>query len=550
MEAANYLLTEEQLLCCICLDVFTDPVTLPCGHNFCKNCITEHLNYNSQRQCPMCKERVDRKYKLGINTFISEMAVQFRQSAGKKAGNSSKQHVGQPRQVSFDVPTRPKVKAMKSYMLLALGLACMTIYFAINLKLHQTVSSLMTDQLFDIVVADMCTEHGKPLELYCKNEQMSICRSCADSSHRFHHVVPLEEEYEVKKRELWKQEADIQQQILERQLKIQELKHSIKLSKDAADREIEGGVQVFTALIQSLERAKAELVRMIKEKQEMTEKHSKGFIQELEQETSGRMRRRAELEQLSRSKDHLHLLQSFPSLNAALLTKDWAEVSICPASYEGITRTVLVSTVEQLTDTIRKEMKKLQEAELKNIQQNAVEVTLDPDTAHPALIISDDGKQVHCGDVWKKLTYNSKRFEPAINVLGKQGFSCGRFYYDVQVTGKTGWTLGVAEGSVSRKGEIELNPENGCWSICLRNRKYFVLANHPVPLSVNYHPEKVRVFVDYDEGVVSFYDVDGAALLHSFTGCSFTEKIYPFFSPGPTDNGRNSAPLIIFPVNQ
>lgn len=498
--AANYLLTEEQLLCCICLDVFTEPVTLPCGHNFCKNCIMEHLNHSSQRQCPMCKERVDRKSKLGINTFISEMALQFRQSAGRTPGNSSKQHDVEPTQVSVDVPTRPKVKAVKPYMLLALGMACMTLYIAVNL--HPTVSSLMTDQQFDKAMADMCTEHSKPLELYCKNEQIPICASCADSSHRFHNVVPLEEEYDSKKRELWKQEADIQQQILERQLKKQEIKHSIKLSNDAADREVEGGVQVFTALIQSLDRARAELVRMIKEKQEMSEEHSKGFIQELEQETSGLMRRRAELEQLSGSKDHLHLLQSFPSLNAAPVTKDWTEVSVCPASYEGITRTVLVMAVEQLTDTVRQEMKKLQEAELKNIQQNGVEVTLDPDTAHPALLISDDGKQVHSGDEWNKLPDNPKRFETAIYVLGKQGFSCGRFYYDVQVKGKTGWTVGVAKGSISRKGEVKLNPENGCWSIRLRNRKYFVLANHPVPLSVNDHLEKVRVFVDYDEGVL------------------------------------------------
>lgn len=130
----------------------------------------------------------------------------------------------------------------------------------------------------------MCTKHGKPLELYCKNQQIQ------DSSHRFHDVVPLQKEYDIKKRELWKQEADIQQQILERQLKKQEIKHSIKLSTDAADREVEGDFQVFTALIQSLDRAQAELVRMIKEKQEMSEEHSKGFIQELEQETSGLMR--------------------------------------------------------------------------------------------------------------------------------------------------------------------------------------------------------------------------------------------------------------------
>ncbi|XP_038565203.1 E3 ubiquitin-protein ligase TRIM21-like [Micropterus salmoides] len=550
MSAANYLLTEEQLLCSICLDVFTDPVTLPCGHNFCKNCITQHLNFNSQRQCPMCKERVDRKYKPGINTFISEMAVQFRQSAGKKASNSSAQHVAKPGKVSYDIP-RHKRTALKFYLLLALGLVCLTIYFATKVKLHQTVSSLKTDHLLDTEeTGSMCTKHGKPLELFCKNEQMPICQSCADSSHRFHNFVPLKKEYEVKKTELRKTEAKIQQKILQRQLKTQEIKNWVTLNKETADREMADGVQVFAALIQSLEKAKTELIGMIEEKQKSTEKQAKGFIQELEQEISELMRRRADVEQLAHSKDHVHFLKSVASLNAVLVTKDWTEVSICPASYEGILRTVMVSAVNQLTETVREEIKKLREAELKTVQQNAVEVTLDPDTAHPALILSDDRKQVHNGDVWKKLPDNSKRFELGMFVLGKQSFSCGRFHYDVEVKGKTSWILGLAKESVNRKTELKINPENGIWAIFRSHRKeYLALSSQSVPLSVNHHPEKVRVFVDYEDGLVSFYDVDAAALLYSFTGCSFTEKLYPFFSPGTSDGGRNSAPLVISPVN-
>ncbi|XP_035516408.1 E3 ubiquitin-protein ligase TRIM21-like [Morone saxatilis] len=552
MSVPNYLLTEEQLSCCICLDVFTDPVTLPCGHNFCKECITQHLNFNSQRQCPMCKERFDRKYKLGVNTFISEMAVQFRQSAGKKARNTSEEDVAKPGKVFDDVP-RTRRTVLKSCILLTLGLACLTIYFATNLKLHQTVLSLKTDRLFDTgenVADNMCPKHGKPLELYCKNEQMAICQSCADSSHRFHHVVPLKKEYEVKRTELRETEAIIQRMILDRQLKDQEIRHLIKLSKESADREIANGVQVFTALKESVERTQAELIGVIEKKQKMKDEEGKVCIQELEQETSELTRRRAEVEQLSRSEDHLHFVQSFSSLKAFPVTKDWTEVSICPALYEGIARTAMVSAVDQMTKIVRKEMKKLHEAELKRIQLNGVDVTLDPDTAHPALILSDDGKQVHCCDTWNKPSDNPKRFESAVHVLGKQSFSCGRFHYDVQVKGKTGWTLGVARESVTKKGKIKLNTENGYWSICLRNRKeYFALASQPVPLSVNYPLEKVRVFVDHEEGLVSFYDVDTADLLFSFTGCSFKEKLYPFFSPGTGDSGRNSAPLIISPVS-
>ncbi|XP_078138106.1 E3 ubiquitin-protein ligase TRIM21-like isoform X6 [Centroberyx gerrardi] len=393
MSAASSLLSEEQFLCSICLDVFTDPVTIPCGHNFCKNCITQHWDINAPCQCPLCKTRFHRRPVLHVNTFISEMAAQFRKSAQMKATDS---------------------------------------------------------------------------------------------------------------------------------------------------------VRVFTALMQSVERGQAELIETIEEKQKTTEKQAEGFIKELEQELSELMKRTAEVEQLSRTEDHLHLLQSFPSLNTPPHTKDWTEVSVHRSSYEGTVR----RAVAQLEETVRKEMEKLLEAELKRIQQYAVDVTLDPDTAYPSLILSDDGKQVNCGDVKKNLPENPERFSVCPCVFGKQSFSSGRFYYEVQVKGKTDWDLGVARGSINRKGKITLSPNNGYWTVCLRNGdEYKASAGPSVVLSLKSKPQKVGVFVDYEEGLVSFYDVDAAALIYSFTGCTFTEKLYPYFCPGNNDGGKNSAPLIISPVN-
>ncbi|XP_045892951.1 E3 ubiquitin-protein ligase TRIM21-like [Micropterus dolomieu] len=339
-------------------------------------------------------------------------------------------------------------------------------------------------------------------------------------------------------------EAETQQMIQKRRLKIQEIKRSVELSKEDADREIAGGVQVFSALKESVERSQAELIDTIKEKQRETEKQAEGFIKELEQEISELKKRSSEVEQLSRSEDLLHLLQSLPSLNAAPPTKDWTEVSVRPPSYEGTVR----RAVNQLEETLSKQMEKL--LELKRVQQYAVDVTLDPDTAQPWLILSDDGKQVNCGDIKKNLPDNPERFDTCTCVLVKQSFSSGRFYYEVQVKGKTEWDLGVARESINRKGEITLSPQNGYWTIWLRNEnEHKALADPSVCFSLKSQPEKVGVFVDYEEGLVSFYDVDAAALIYSFTGCCFTENLYPYFSPCPNNGGKNSAPLIISPVN-
>ncbi|XP_078138000.1 E3 ubiquitin-protein ligase TRIM21-like [Centroberyx gerrardi] len=544
MSAASCLLSEEQFLCSICLDVFTDPVAIPCGHNFCKNCITQHWDVNAPCQCPMCKEVFKRRPKLRVNTFISEMAAQFRKSAQMKASSCPDQRCAKPGEVPCDVCTGTKLKALKSC------LVCLASYCETHLEPHQRIKSLKKHKLIDPVEnleGRMCKEHDKPLELFCKTDQMCVCLLCTVLDHKSHDIVPLKEQYEGKKAELGKTEAEIQQKIQERQLKIQEIKHSVELSKEDADREIADSVRVFTALMQSVERGQAELIETIQEKQKTTEKQAEGFIKELEQEISELMKRTAEVEQLSRTEDHLHLLQSFPSLNTPPHTKDWTEVSVHRSSYEGTVR----RAVAQLEETLRKEMEKLSvDVELKRVQQYAVDVTLDPDTAQAYLILSDDGKQVNHGDVKKNLPENPERFSYCTCVLGKQSFSSGRFYYEVQVKGKTKWDLGVARGSINRKGQITLNPNNGYWTIWLRNgNEYKAAAGPPVLLSLKSKPQKVGVFVDYEEGLVSFYDVDAAALIYSFTGCTFTEKLYPYFSPCKNDGGKNSAPLIISPVN-
>ncbi|XP_067437219.1 uncharacterized protein [Thunnus thynnus] len=198
----------------------------------------------------------------------------------------------------------------------------------------------------------------------------------------------------------------------------------------------------------------------------------------------------------------------------------------------------------------QKEQYERKKAELESVQQFAVEVTLDSDTAHPNLILSDDGKQVHHGDVRKKLQDNPERFNSRVNVLGKQSFSSGKFYFEVQVKGKTAWTLGVAKESIGRKGQITLCPDNGYWTLWLRNGdEYEAIDNQSVCLSLKRHPQKVGVFVNYEEGLVCFYDVDAADLLYAFTDCSFTEKLVPYLSPCTNDDGRNSTPLVISPVN-
>ncbi|KAM9365928.1 E3 ubiquitin-protein ligase TRIM21-like [Pholidichthys leucotaenia] len=546
MSAATNLPSEDHFLCSICLDVFTDPVSIPCGHNFCKSCITQHWDVGNSCQCPMCKKKFNMRPELHINTFISETVSQFRRESQQKSSSSSsssEQQAAKPGEILCDVCTGTKLKALKSC------LVCLISYCETHLEPHLIMKGLKRHQLMDPVdnlEGRMCMKHDKPLKLFCKTEQTCICMFCFFSLHKTHDVVPLREECEGKKAELGKTEAEMQQMIQKRRQKIEEIKESVKKSKDAADGEKAEGVQVFTALKESVERRLNELIKEIEDKQKTMEKQAEDSIKDLEQEISELMKRSSEVEQLLKSEDHLHLLQSFSSLKAAPPTKDWTEVRVFPQSYEG----TVVRAVAQLEETIRKEMKKLMEAEMKRVQQYAVDVTLDPDTAYPKLILSDDGKKVKHGNKRKNLPDNPERFSLCANVLGNQSFSSGRFYFEVQVKGKTKWDLGVARESINRKGKITLCPQNGYWTVIMRNgNEYEACENSPVRLHLQSGPEKVGVFVDYEEGLVFFYDVNVAALIYSFIGCSFNHKLLPFFSPCKNDGVKNSAPLVITPIN-
>ncbi|KAF7641066.1 hypothetical protein LDENG_00296560, partial [Lucifuga dentata] len=172
--------------------------------------------------------------------------------------------------------------------------------------------------------------------------------------------------------------------IQQRRVKVEEIKRSAKLSREAADREKADGVQFFSALKCWVEKSQDDFIKTVEEKQRSSKKQAEGFIKDLQQEISELMKKAAELEQLCCSEDHLHLLQRFPSISSAPPTKDWTKVRVHQRSYEGN----VVKAVAQLEVELRKEMEKLMEAELKKVQQFAVDVTLDPDTAHPALILS------------------------------------------------------------------------------------------------------------------------------------------------------------------
>uniref|UniRef100_H3AVF7 Butyrophilin subfamily 1 member A1 n=1 Tax=Latimeria chalumnae TaxID=7897 RepID=H3AVF7_LATCH len=155
------------------------------------------------------------------------------------------------------------------------------------------------------------------------------------------------------------------------------------------------------------------------------------------------------------------------------------------------------------------------------------DITLDQQTAHPELIVSENCKTVaYCSNLALE---NSKRYSFTC-VLGSDGFVSWRHYWEVKVEDKLKWIVGVARESADKKVGITVSPACGYWALCLRNgTDYRALTSPSIKLTLSVKPSKIGVYLDYEGGRVSFYNVDDKSLIYMFED-KFTEKMFPFFN--------------------
>ncbi|XP_078497882.1 E3 ubiquitin-protein ligase TRIM39-like isoform X1 [Lissotriton helveticus] len=164
------------------------------------------------------------------------------------------------------------------------------------------------------------------------------------------------------------------------------------------------------------------------------------------------------------------------------------------------------------------------------VKSYKVMVTLDPDTAHPELLLSEGGRRVRQTDTAQRLPDTPKRFTFYSCLLGSEGFTSGKRYWEVQLLQEGGeWEVGVAAESVDRKGLFTWSPEGGVWAVQGWEGQYSALTSPETPLSPHEKPLKLGVYLDYEGGRLSLYNADSMELLYSFPQAPFTQRLFPYF---------------------
>ncbi|TNN40687.1 Pyrin [Liparis tanakae] len=317
-----------------------------------------------------------------------------------------------------------------------------------------------------------------------------------------------EKEREPQKLQRVKQDrmtAELQLNIQAKEQKMSDVKTSVQVCKGDLDTEWLEINGVFSKLMKVVEDARQKALRPVEERRKRLKREAQDTVRKMQKK----------IDQLKMTLDDL---QTHPDLKFSPQSCDCQNVAVDSSFSFGTLRT----TTSIMMKEIQQELEKLSSIELKRIPSFAVDVELDPTTAHPNLVLSPDGKSVRDGGKNQKVPDGPQRFDEFSSILGLGRLTSGKSYWEVEVSNKAGWDLGVARCNAKRKGALPLNPDSGYWvTVHYEDKKYAALAAPPVSLPLAKKPQKVGVFVDYEEGLVSFYDVGAKAHIYSFTECSF-----------------------------
>ncbi|XP_069047536.1 E3 ubiquitin-protein ligase TRIM11-like isoform X2 [Lepisosteus oculatus] len=493
---------EDALVCAVCLDLFQEPVSLPCGHSFCQACIRRHWNSSGDCRCPQCRRAIPDPLALRRNLSLAEVAEQLRARA------------------------RPSVP-----------------------------------------LCDACpaTPARPPAALSCTLCLLALCEDHARRHHdnpafRGHRLLPTPNPGQGSPQTRWAkpdqnrspnqvQEAlkATKEGILERQRGIERLDAATESLRASLAQERMECEQTLAQLAESLAQLSGQAAELFRRAEEESVSRSAEIRQHLERELSELRKRENSWSQLAlRESTGEEALEA--QTPAAPLPSEPSHYDLTTLSF-GDLRAMLTALHRRLEEVCTQELQrawrpvtvfafnpmKTKLQGLDSVSKYATSIQLDPETAHPCLIVSEDRRGVQACTRRQPLPQGPQRFNRVYFVLGCTAFSSGRHYWEVEVGSKKLWRVGLFRSSAPRNGVI---PDEAFWLLEGDRDILSVKGKRDARVLSTHMPRTVGVFLDWDGGILSFYDAErGATPLCTLTD-SFSEELYPVFSPGLKNDGQ------------
>ncbi|KAL6485544.1 hypothetical protein MHYP_G00049360 [Metynnis hypsauchen] len=376
MAEASVSVDQDQFSCPVCLDLLKDPVTIHCGHSFCMVCINGCWDQEDQRgvySCPQCRETFTPRPVLRRNNMMAEMLEKLKKPE-LQASSPAHCYAG-PGDVECDFCTGRKRKAIKSCLMCVASL-CET-----HLTPHLEIPALIKHQLVKAstrLQEKICSQHDEVVKIYCRTDQSCICYLCTMDKHKGHDTVAAAAERTEKQRELEEVQRKSQQRLQQKERKLQELKQAVVTLKSSAQAAVEDSERIFTELIRSIEKKRSE---------------------------------------------------SFQSLRVSSGCEDSSSITVQHPSFDGV-RKSLSDLKERLEEFCKKEFRNISPhaAAVQTISsseprtredflQYFCRLTLDPNTVHHQLSLSEQNRENQLKKIQKKFQQRLKQKERKLQEL-------------------------------------------------------------------------------------------------------------------------------------
>lgn len=517
---------EEEVTCSICLDYLRDPVTIDCGHVFCRSCTADIRPVSGGRPaCPLCKKPFKKENIRPVWQLASlvENIERLKVDGGRQPGEAAQEQAE----------------------------------------------------------ARLCERHREKLHYFCEDDGKLLCVMCRESrEHRPHSAVLVEKAAQPHREKILNHLSTLRRD----RDKIQGFQAKGEADILAALKKLQDQRQCIVAEFEQghqflREREQHLLGQLAKLEQELTEGREKF-----------KTRGVGELARLAQVISELEGKVQQPAAELMQDTRDFLNRYPRKKFWIGkpIARVVKKKTGEfsDKLQSLQRGLREFQGKLLRDLEYKTVSVTLDPQSASGYLQLSEDWKCVTYSGLYQGAYLYPQQFDCEPGVLGSKGFTWGKVYWEVEVE-REGWSededegdeaeegeeeeeeeeagyrdgyddwetdedeeslgdeeeeaeeeeeeeevlesclVGVARDSVKRKGDLSLRPEDGVWALRLSSAGIWANTSPEAELFPALRPRRVGIALDYEGGTVTFTNAESQELIYTFTA-TFTRRLLPF----------------------